>query len=54
MAHNYHHILTSLVYFDDAESDPEPEIYFETKWEEIKDYFNKEVPNITQKIMGVG
>ena len=51
IAHNYHHVLTSLVYFDDAESDPEPEIYFDAKWEEVKGYFNREVPRIAQKVM---
>src|SRR3989344_2857040 len=32
VAHNYHHILKALVYFADAESDPEPEIYFNVTW----------------------
>ncbi|MFH0755497.1 MAG: nucleotidyl transferase AbiEii/AbiGii toxin family protein [bacterium] len=30
VAHNFHHILKSLIYFKDAENDPEPEIYFKT------------------------
>src|SRR3989344_1094133 len=32
VAHDYHHILKALVYFDDAESDPDPEINFEADW----------------------
>jgi len=51
IAHNYHHILKSLVYFDDAESDPEPEIYFEVNWKEVKKFYIKEVPIITNEIM---
>jgi predicted nucleotidyltransferase component of viral defense system len=38
VAHDYNHILKSLVYFEDAESDPEPEIYFKANWLEIKGF----------------
>lgn len=51
VAHDFHHILKSLVYFIDAESDPEPEIYFETNWQEVKNFFEKEVLMLTQKII---
>jgi len=51
IAHNYNHILTSLVYFTDAESDPEPEIYFMAEWKEIKNYFNTEMPRIAQRVL---
>jgi predicted nucleotidyltransferase component of viral defense system len=51
VAHDYHHILKSLVYFEDAESDPEPDIFFESNWQEIKDYFKKEILNIANKII---
>jgi len=51
VAHNYHHILKSLVYFDDAESDPEPEIYFNADWKKVKEYFTKEVPIIADKLI---
>ncbi|MDO8512345.1 MAG: nucleotidyl transferase AbiEii/AbiGii toxin family protein [bacterium] len=51
IAHNYHHILKSLVYFDDAEGDPEPEVYFDATWEKVKEYFTKEVPSIVDKIV---
>ena len=51
VAHNYHHILKSLVYFEDAESDPDPEIYFDANWKKIKSFFTKEIPIIAHKIM---
>ena len=45
------HILKSLVYFEDAESDPEPEIYFDANWKKVKSFFKKEVPIIADKII---
>lgn len=53
VAHDYHHILKSLVYFEDAESDPSPEINFKANWNEIKKFFTKEIPRITAKIIGL-
>lgn len=51
VAHNYHHILKSLVYFEDAESDPEPQIYFDADWKSIKKFFTKEIPLIAMRII---
>lgn len=51
IAHDYHHILKSMVYFEDAESDPEPEIYFDANWKKIKKYFIKEIPIIANKLI---
>ncbi len=51
VAHNYHHILTSLAYFDDAESDPAPEIFFKASWKGIKEYFKKEISRITHTLV---
>lgn len=51
VAHSYHHILKALVYFNDAEVDPEPEIYFKTDWKQVKNFFTKEVPIIARKIV---
>ncbi|KKR70136.1 MAG: hypothetical protein UU13_C0013G0016 [Candidatus Nomurabacteria bacterium GW2011_GWB1_40_7] len=48
---NLTHILKSLVYFGDAESDPEPEIYFKANWNMVKKFFRKEIPIITHKIL---
>jgi hypothetical protein len=53
VAHDYNHILKSLVYFADAESDPEPIIYFKTNWKEDKDFFEKEIPRITRELIGL-
>ena len=53
VAHNYHHILKAMVYFEDAESDPEPEIFFKASWKEIKLFFNKEIPMITKRLLGL-
>ncbi len=54
VVHDYHHILKALIYFADAENDPEPEIFFESSWPIIKEFFKKEVPPIAKKIMGLG
>lgn len=51
VAHDYHHILKSLVYFDDAESDPEPEINFDANWKKVKNFFIKEIPIIADKVI---
>ena len=51
VAHNYHHILKSLMYFEDAEEDPEPVIFFEINWKEVKNFFKKEIPVITKKLI---
>lgn len=53
VAHDYHHILKSLIYFEDAESDPEPIIFFKTNWKEVKDFFKKEIPVIAKNVMGL-
>ncbi len=51
VAHNYHHILNSLAYFKDAESDPDPEINFPADWKQIKNYFKKEVTQIMENFL---
>lgn len=51
VAHDYHHILKSLVYFKDAEGDPAPNIFFKATWPEVKKFFTKEIPQITKKII---
>lgn len=47
------HLLKSLVYFEDANDDPMPEIFFKATWLEVKKFFQKEVPKITKKIIGL-
>lgn len=51
VAHNYHHILKSLVYFKDAEEDPLPKINFKVSWPQVKFFFEKEIPEIMIKII---
>ena len=53
VAHDYNHILKSIVYFEDAESDPMPEISFPADWKKVKDFFRKEIPKITTTIIGL-
>lgn len=47
------HLLKSLVFFDDAESDPMPELFFKADWRTIKAYFRREVPKITKELLGL-
>ncbi len=54
VAHDYNHILKSLIYFNDAENDPEPIINFKTDWKEVKGYFEKEIPRITEELILMG
>jgi len=51
VAHDYHHILKSLAYFEDAENDPEPQINFQADWNGVKRYFKKETPRIMKNLM---
>lgn len=51
IAHNYHHILKALVYFEDAESDPEPNIMFDANWKQVKKFFIKEIPVIADRLI---
>jgi len=51
VAHNYHHILKAMIFFDDADIDPEPEIYFDATWKQVKSFFRKEIPLIAGKLM---
>ncbi|MFH0956059.1 MAG: nucleotidyl transferase AbiEii/AbiGii toxin family protein [Candidatus Falkowbacteria bacterium] len=51
VAHDYHHILTSLVYFADAETDPTPKINFKASWRQVKNFFNIEISKITKQII---
>lgn len=51
VAHNYHHIMKSLVYFEDAEVDPEPDVYFDATWAQVKKYFLREVPLIAKRLI---
>ncbi len=51
VAHDYHHILKAIVYFEDAESDPDPEVNFDADWNKVKSFFEKEIPSILNKLI---
>lgn len=52
--HNTPHILKSLVYFDDAEGDPMPELFFDADWKAVKAYFRREVTIDARELLGIG
>lgn len=52
-AHNYHHVVKSLTYFEDAEADPMPKIFFNASWEEIKEFFRGEMPLVARDFLGL-
>lgn len=49
--HNFHYIIRSLMYFEDAESEPMPKIFFKANWTSVKRYFRKVVPEVTKKLL---
>lgn len=53
VAHDYQHILKALLYFDDAEDDPMPQLNFEADWGAIKKYFEREVPLLAKDLLGI-
>ncbi len=49
---NRYHVLKSLVYFVDAEEEPEPQLLRrEVNWSEIKDFFKKNIKEIERFIL---
>lgn len=48
---NLNHILRSLTYFDDAEGDPMPKIFFKVSWAGIKAYFRREAVKATKMLL---
>ena len=46
---NIHHILKSLVYFEDAEHDPMPQLFFKVSWQQVKAFFRHEAPALIQE-----
>lgn len=51
VTHNYSHVIKSLMYFADAEEDPMPPVFFPVTWEQIKKYFQREVPRAAKKFL---
>lgn len=50
-SHNYHHIIKSLTYFEEAEEDPNPQIFFDANWKQVKEYFLNIVPSAADKFL---
>jgi hypothetical protein len=44
--YNKVHILKSLTYFDDADSEPMPDMLITISWETVKKFFTSEVPKL--------
>ncbi|MGB8951722.1 MAG: nucleotidyl transferase AbiEii/AbiGii toxin family protein [Candidatus Aminicenantales bacterium] len=43
--YNLYHVLKSLVYFEDAEKDPDLQMLFEFSWKDLKSFFREQVKN---------
>lgn len=51
LEHNYHHIIKSLIFFEEAEEDPNPQIFFDANWEKVKKYFLAIVPKLADQFL---
>jgi hypothetical protein len=51
--HNLRHILKSLCYFDDAEDDVMPTVFFDADWEAIKTWFEREAPRAAKTLLRI-
>lgn len=53
VAHDFHHIIKSLVYFADADNDPMPNLNFKTDWRSIKKFFQEETKKVSQELLRI-
>lgn len=51
VAHDYHHIIKSLAYFEDAENDPPLILHFDVSWDKVKKFFTEEVEKLAFKFV---
>ncbi|PIT93778.1 hypothetical protein COU00_02525 [Candidatus Falkowbacteria bacterium CG10_big_fil_rev_8_21_14_0_10_43_11] len=51
VSQNLSHILKSLVYFNDADNDPMPSLFFKTNWKTVKQYLRREVTKTAKKLL---
>lgn len=51
---NINHIIKSLSYFADAENEPEPRLFFEASWKQVKSFFIGETKTLARKFGFVG
>jgi len=49
---NLYSLLKSLTYFDDAENSEMPKMLKKASWEEVKNFFKKEVVRVAKKWIG--
>ena len=49
--HNIPHFIKSVTYFNDAENDPMPKIFFTASWNGIKAFFRKEAKMIARRLL---
>lgn len=49
--HNYHHILKSLMYFEDADTDPDVVTDLDVTWSAIKSFFIAQVATVTNTFL---
>jgi hypothetical protein len=45
------HLAKSLVYFDDAESEPEPQLLHRTDWASVRQWFEERVREYTEILL---
>jgi len=53
VSHNYQHIVKALMYFEDAEDDPTPALFFDADWEQIKAHFQSETPKVAKTLLRI-
>jgi len=51
VAHDYHHIIKALTYFDDAENDPMPQAFFEYHWPDVKTFFQEQAVQVANQVL---
>jgi len=51
VSHTFAHILTALMYFEDAEKDPMPRLFFRATWNGVKRYFRREVSRAARELL---
>ena len=51
ISHDFHHVIKSLTYFDDADHDPMPKLFFDADWNSIKRFFRKEAVAVAERLL---
>lgn len=51
VTYEIYHLVRSLGYFEDAEKQEMPKMFWDIKWQEIKKYFEKEVKKLAKKYL---